>query len=246
MNRFTLCKNGVIADTVFYNRMQCADTESVLLLSDTHGAIDAVRWILSTFSGECRTCLFAGDGAQDMITLAREAASGAITVPPNIIMAQGNCDCPQNPPVFAEDKAEKFFRIPVYQQQNIAGHRILLTHGHLNRIELDGSRLCFMAENFGCTIAVHGHTHVQSIEYLGSVTIINPGSPLCPRGKSYGGFAILSINNTHHTNGGAAEPAVPVQSCGTLRFYKLVQENGGGFSAAVHTEYPIQIVQPSV
>ena len=50
MNRFTCCENGVIADGAFCNRLQKADTASILLLSDTHGAVDAVQWILSNFS----------------------------------------------------------------------------------------------------------------------------------------------------------------------------------------------------
>ena len=223
MNRFTRCENGVIADAAFYNRLQYADTASILLLSDTHGAVDAVRWILSAFSEKCQACLFAGDGAQDIITVVREAAAGRITIPPVIIMTQGNCDSQLYPPVFPDSKNPKPFGLPVYQQKMIAGQHILLTHGHLHHVELDGRKLSMTAESLGCTIAVHGHTHVQSIESFGSVTTINPGSPLRPRGKSYGGFAILSIET------------------GKLQFYRLIREHTGHFSADVHAIYPIPL-----
>ena len=113
MNRFTRYENGIIADADFYNRLQYADTASILLLSDTHGAVDAVRWILSTFSEECQACLFAGDGAQDIITVVREAAAGRITIPPVIIMTQGNCDSQLYPPVFPDSKNPKPFGLPV-------------------------------------------------------------------------------------------------------------------------------------
>ena len=223
MNRFTRYENGIIADADFYNRLQYADTASILLLSDTHGAVDAVRWILSTFGEECQACLFAGDGAQDIITVVREAAVGRITIPPVIIMTQGNCDSQLYPPVFPDSKNPKPFGLPVYQQKIIAGQHILLTHGHLHHVELDGRKLSMTAESLGCTIAVHGHTHVQSIESFGSVTTINPGSPLRPRGKSYGGFAILSIET------------------GKLQFYRLIREHTGHFSADVHAEYSIPL-----
>ena len=248
MNRFTRCENGVIADESFYNRLQYADTASILLLSDTHGAVDAVRWILSNFSEECQACLFAGDGAQDIITVVREAASGRITIPPVIIMAQGNCDSQLYPPIFPDGANQKPFGLPVYQQKMIAGQHILLAHGHLHHVELDGRKLSMTAENLGCTIAVYGHTHIQSIEGFGCVTAINPGSPLRPRGKSYGGFAILSINNTKKTPnltaaetdaGIAGADGTLVDKCGELKLYTLTTKNAGVFSAAVHAVYPI-------
>ncbi len=245
MNRFTRCENGVIADAEYYNRLQHADSASVLLLSDTHGAIDAVRWILSSFSGECQACLFSGDGAQDVLDVVQESVAGLLTIPPVLVMAQGNCDGQLYPPVFPGNGNAKAFGLPLYQQPQIANRRILLTHGHLYHVELDGRKLSMVAENLGCTIAVHGHTHVQSFECFGSVTAINPGSPLRPRGKSYGGFAILSLG-TAASAGSAAQEHQPELPYGKVRFYRLIPERNGSFSAAVHTEYPIPIAQPTV
>lgn len=245
MNRFTCCENGVIADEAFCNRLQKADTASILLLSDTHGAVDAVQWILSNFSEECQACLFAGDGAQDIITVVREATTGLITVPPVIIMAQGNCDSQLYPPIFPDSENPKPFGLPVYQQKTIAGQHILLAHGHLHHVELDGRKLSMTAESLGCTIAVHGHTHIQSIETFGSVTAINPGSPLRPRGKSYGGFALLSLRT-----GQAGSPEDTATGDGSatglfskVQFYQLIQKTDGAFSASAHAVYPIPIRQ---
>ena len=245
MNRFTCCENGVIADEAFCNRLQKADTASILLLSDTHGAVDAVQWILSNFSEECQACLFAGDGAQDIITVVREATTGLITVPPVIIMAQGNCDSQLYPPIFPDSENQKPFGLPVYQQKMIAGQQILLAHGHLHHVELDGRKLSMTAENLGCTIAVHGHTHIQSIETFGSVTAINPGSPLRPRGKSYGGFALLSLRTGQ---AGSPEDTATGDSSVTglfskVQFYQLIRESDGAFSASAHAVYPIPIRQ---
>ena len=245
MNRFTCCENGVIADGAFCNRLQKADTASILLLSDTHGAVDAVQWILSNFSEECQACLFAGDGAQDIITVVREATTGLITVPPVIIMAQGNCDSQLYPPIFPDSENPKPFGLPVYQQKTIAGQHILLAHGHLHHVELDGRKLSMTAESLGCTIAVYGHTHVQSIERFGSVTAINPGSPLRPRGKSHGGFALLSLRT-----GQAGSPEDTATGDGSatglfskVQFYRLIRTTDGAFSASAHAVYPIPIRQ---
>ena len=245
MNRFTCCENGVIADEAFCNRLQKADTASILLLSDTHGAVDAVQWILSDFSEECQACLFAGDGAQDIITVVREATTGLITVPPVIIMAQGNCDSQLYPPIFPDSENPKPFGLPVYQQKTIAGQHILLAHGHLHHVELDGRKLSMTAENLGCTIAVYGHTHIQSIECFGGVTAVNPGSPLRPRGKSYGGFALLSLRTGQ---AGSPEDTATGDSSVTglfskVQFYQLIRESDGAFSASAHAVYPIPIRQ---
>ena len=245
MNSFTRCENGVIADTAAYNRLQYADTASVLLLSDTHGAVDAVRWILAAFSEECQACLFAGDGAQDIMTVVREATTGLITVPPVIIMAQGNCDSQLYPPIFPDSENPKPFGLPVYQQKTIAGQHILLAHGHLHHVELDGRKLSMTAESLGCTIAVYGHTHIQSIECFGGVTAVNPGSPLRPRGKSYGGFALLSLRTGQ---AGSPEDTATGDSSVTglfskVQFYQLIRESDGAFSASAHAVYPIPIRQ---
>ncbi len=245
MNRFTCCENGVIADGAFCNRLQKADTASILLLSDTHGAVDAVRWILSNFSEECQACLFAGDGAQDIITVVRGATTGLITVPPVIIMAQGNCDSQLYPPIFPDSENPKPFGLPVYQQKTIAGQHILLAHGHLHHVELDGRKLSMTAESLGCTIAVYGHTHIQSIECFGGVTAVNPGSPLRPRGKSYGGFALLSLRTGQ---AGSPEDTATGDSSVTglfskVQFYQLIRESDGAFSASAHAVYPIPIRQ---
>ena len=168
-----------------------------------------------------------------------------ITVPPVIIMAQGNCDSQLYPPIFPDSENPKPFGLPVYQQKTIAGQHILLAHGHLHHVELDGRKLSMTAESLGCTIAVHGHTHIQSIETFGSVTAINPGSPLRPRGKSYGGFALLSLRT-----GQAGSPEDTATGDGSatglfskVQFYQLIRKTDGAFSASAHAVYPIPIRQ---
>ena len=258
MNNITRCANGVIADTAVFNRLQTADSATLLLLSDTHGAVSAVRWIFNAFSHLCDACLFAGDGADDILSLVREAAAGVLTIPPVVLMAQGNCDSESYPPVLHDTEAAKPFGLPLYQQKLIAGQRILLVHGHFYHVELDDRKLCMAAENQGCTIAVHGHTHIQSIERFGAVTAINPGSPLRPRGTSYGGFAILSLQMPQVQPSAAVpvsaaasivesimEAPPPPASFGLVQFYRLIQDGNGLFSADQYAAYPIPFITVS-
>lgn len=247
MNKVTRCANGVIAaDAGGFNRLQTADSASLLLLSDTHGAVDAVRWIFTAAGSSCDACLFAGDGAADILSLVREAAAGALTIPPVILMAQGNCDSERYPPVLHNTEEPKPFGLPMYQQKLIAGQRILLTHGHLYHVELDSRKLCMAAEHQGCTIAVYGHTHIQNIENFGSVTAINPGSPLRPRGQSYGGFAIISLRTLQAqpaAGTGNEKDDATAELFGSVQFYRLIQDRSGSYSAAVHAEYPLRFAE---
>lgn len=232
MSNVTRCANGVIGDAAAFNRLRTADTASVLLLSDTHGALDAVRWIFSAFGRICDACLFAGDGAVDIFSAVREAAAGVLTVPPVIVMVQGNCDSEKYPAVLSPNGAgESLFGLPSYQRKVMARRCICLAHGHLERGELEGHRLSLIAKKHRCSIAIRGHTHVQAIKQFDSVTVINPGSPVRPRGTSYGGFAVLSLDNTHDR----------MQNDGTVRFYRLIREGYGTFSAAVHSVYSIPL-----
>lgn len=230
MTKFTLCKNGIIADKTVYDRIVHGDTASVLIFSDTHGTYEAIQWIFDSFANQCEVCLFAGDGSEDIIRIVHEAAMNAAVaehaVPPVLVLAQGNCDRERySIALSAPEKTELF--IPAYQRIQIARQNILLTHGHLCHVDFDVNRISLIAENSDCSIAVHGHTHIQSIDFTRRTVIINGGSPLRPRGKSFGGFAVLSIDAPHNT----AE----------LAFYKLLQPENGRFSATVHSTYPFKL-----
>ena len=239
MSRFICRAKGVIAETVALNQLPKATSASLLLLSDTHGAVDAVRWIFASFGKTCDACLFAGDGAKDILSLVWEAASGLLTAPPVILMVQGNCDTVEYPFVLPDANSTKPFKLPQHLQKWIAGQQVLLTHGNHYYVEIGDRKLCMVAEHEGCTIAIHGHTHVQSIERFGSVTSINPGSPLRPRGQSFGGFAILSLHAAQAHSAGNTDESEAANPFGLVKFYQLMQDGSGGFSAAVHATYSL-------
>lgn len=71
-----------------------------------------------------------------------------------------------------------------YEEEfELAGHRVLLTHGHRESVYYGTDRLIYKASERGCDIVVFGHTHVPSIEYDEELDVwaVNPGSLTYPR-----------------------------------------------------------------
>ena len=133
-----------------------------LLLSDSHGDEDNLRALIR----ECwkrhphyDAYLHCGDGAREFERL----RAFLLANDPNAMIhgVRGNCD-------FA-------FDVPNDLVIGFGGTRIYLTHGHLLRVKQGLTLLDEAAESSGCTIAVYGHTHVQSTE-IRRTLMINPGA----------------------------------------------------------------------
>lgn len=63
----------------------------------------------------------------------------------------------------------------------LAGHRILLTHGHYYNVSLGVENLRQEAIERHCDIVMYGHTHRPYLEVGVEVTVLNPGSLSYPR-----------------------------------------------------------------
>lgn len=63
----------------------------------------------------------------------------------------------------------------------IEKYRILLTHGHLYRVNYTYRELAQEARRQNCQIAMCGHTHIPALEEYEGITIVNPGSLSLPR-----------------------------------------------------------------
>jgi uncharacterized protein len=84
--------------------------------------------------------------------------------------------------------------LPFLQTVSIAGHRIVITHGHYpdpaeemamrsdNTWESKLDRLADFARQHGASIVITGHTHIPMHICWDGVTIINPGTPLYGNG----------------------------------------------------------------
>ena len=144
----------------------------VMIVSDIHGDINVLEWIIYKVNNDHIDKLiilgdFCGYG-DDSIDIAKRLN----TIRDKIICVRGNCD------------TDKFIEcldidMPIYQNININGLVVTLTHGHI----YNGY---YLPKN--CSdILISGHTHRSLIDNVNNVLCLNPGSIAKPRDgiKSY-------------------------------------------------------------
>ncbi len=140
--------------------------EQYLIVSDIHGRYS---WLTAAIqqAGQVDGILFLGDGWRDVQQLRTEGYSMPI------FPVQGNCDLPV---------------APVTQTLELAGHTLLLCHGHTYHVKDNLARLAQAAKEQGAEGALFGHTHLPTLEQQDGVWLFNPGSLGAPRfgGPSYG------------------------------------------------------------
>ena len=130
----------------------------ILLLSDSHGS-DSVFY--DAYDAEKPDMiLFAGDGVRGMLEFRDCYLCPAV----DTYIVCGNCD--------------RDFRGDFYYSQTVAlpGHRVYLTHGHVERVKEGLSLLASGAKLNQCDIAVYGHTHRPADFVKDGVRLINPGA----------------------------------------------------------------------
>ncbi|MEL7609997.1 MAG: metallophosphoesterase [Bacillota bacterium] len=143
------------------------------VISDSHGNIQALKAALDA-AGRVDAWLHAGDYFRDSQWLAVNTGLPVYSV-------CGNCD-------FSKEG-------PLERVVELAGARILLSHGHHYQVKYNLMRLALRALELECGAAVFGHTHVPTLERYGSVTLLNPGSAAEPRLGSRRGIAVMEIRD---------------------------------------------------
>ena len=78
---------------------------------------------------------------------------------------------------------------------DIAGYKIMITHGHHYYVNDGNEILKDYAMGEGCNLAFYGHTHVPEIDEQDEITVVNPGSLSYPRqeGKRPS-YAVMEID----------------------------------------------------
>ena len=135
----------------------------VLVISDTHGDD---RNVIAALVREMPidALLHLGDSMEDEDEFALCVAGEDIPV----YMVGGNCD-------FYHDH-------PRSRVVELAGHRIFMTHGHLEQVDWGTGDLAVAALSNQCDIALYGHTHVPDLDDSDRHLLIgNPGSLSYPR-----------------------------------------------------------------
>ena len=72
-------------------------------------------------------------------------------------------------------------RLPEVERFEIAGYRVLLTHGHHHNIYRNQDAMFYYGEENQVDIVMFGHIHIPVIARSRGVTILNPGSISLPR-----------------------------------------------------------------
>jgi putative phosphoesterase len=75
----------------------------------------------------------------------------------------------------------------------IAGKRILLTHGHLYGVKKGLLNLYYRGKEVEADLVVFGHTHAWTLEKMEDILLFNPGSASRPR-KTNPTLGLIIIN----------------------------------------------------
>ena len=134
----------------------------VLIVSDTHGVDVNVAMALDR-EWPVDALLHLGDSQEDEEEFAEIVAGEEIP----IFMVKGNCDY--------------FVDYPPARIIELAGHRILMAHGHGYYVNFGTRDLEADALANGCDITIYGHTHRPRIDSTEELLILNPGSLTYPR-----------------------------------------------------------------
>lgn len=138
------------------------------VVSDSHGKKDGMLCLLEKV-GKVDAWIHLGDFADD---------SKFLTDAP-VYAVKGNCD------FTSKYESEQVI--------TLEGVRIFITHGNKYSPTYSRASLSYKAEELNCSVALYGHTHVSSVEILGSVLVVNPGSPTSPRCGQKPSVAVLEI-----------------------------------------------------
>ena len=135
----------------------------ILIMSDSHGndlyvakALDR-EWPVDAM-------IHLGDTQEEEDEFAEILAGEEVP----LYLVKGNCDW--------------YVDLPLDRIVELAGHRILITHGHTHAVSYGTEEVAHLAQKNDCSIALYGHTHRPEIDDSHpGLLILNPGSISLPR-----------------------------------------------------------------
>lgn len=105
------------------------------------------------------------------------------------IEALAECPC-----TMVSGNNDFFSDLPREDEFSIAGHRILISHGHYYGVSMDFSRIVDEAQSRNCDCVCFGHIHRPVLEEIDGVLVLNPGSLSFPRQRNRKpSYAVLNI-----------------------------------------------------
>lgn len=144
--------------------------KKILVVSDSHTHIDNLQRAVHA-AGDVDYVFHLGDHASDMGRVNEVSAE--------VLCVKGNTDLGD---------------YPAYVAVTIEGHRIVLTHGHLQRVKSSLLQLSLFAAEQEADVVLYGHTHVVDISYAsGGRLLLNPGSIGLPK-RGNPSYLLLTID----------------------------------------------------
>ena len=154
------------------------DSKKLLVLSDTHGGITALKTVLNWANGRMPpndticAAAFLGDGISDLRPAAEMTGFSC-----NWVYVRGNNDYGHSTP---ESSVFDF-----------GDHRFFICHGHRYGLYGGYHSLIAAARNNGANAVLFGHSHVPFIKSEDGILLINPGSVGSPRSKTGASFTVI-------------------------------------------------------
>lgn len=127
----------------------------VLVVSDSHGAVDKLDLILSS-QPQAKIVFHLGDGARDLELIKHKYPNKYFHI------VAGNW--------------EHITHLPEEIVDEIEGKRFFACHGHTLHVKYGLSSLAQVALAEKAAVALYGHTHVQDTTYRDGILFFNPGS----------------------------------------------------------------------
>ena len=148
-------------------------TAALLVVSDTHGDVDALTAVLAWAKHHGVTALaHLGDGVEDL-----RAATVRADFSPPAKRVRGNGDSTD--------------AVPTTALLDFAGRRFFLCHGHLHGVQDDLGSLVRFAATMEADAVLFGHTHRPFWEEVDGLLVLNPGSLGKPRSGPGPSFATV-------------------------------------------------------
>jgi putative phosphoesterase len=148
----------------------------ILILSDTHGNISSLEYVMKKIAPGFDLAVFLGDGVDDFFQ------NGRCICPIPFYCVRGNCDTRLS--LFG-NTVEGYGAVEETLTLNIRSHKIFMCHGHTLGVKGGLVRLAMAAAEKGADIALFGHTHECLEKRCGEglfladgkdLTLFNPGS----------------------------------------------------------------------
>ena len=159
----------------------------ILVLRDTHGYLENAENIIDKIGTKMEAIIHLGDYENDVAVLKKKYPFLTF------YSVRGNNDYSSKTP------EELMLRM--------GGKRLLLTHGHKQRVYYNFYTISCWAEEQQADIVLFGHTHIPVNDFKGSVYLFNPGSISLPRATQCPTFGILDISESGVIRGSIMEYA---------------------------------------